>query len=76
MRSVFLQHAANQEQNISLQINELNKIVLEYCIHQVYSEAQGYMKYLRDVSTLAVPLANPIQASQFDRKDFKLKPWF
>ena len=76
MRSVYLQHAANQQNNISMQINELNKIVLDYCVHQVYSEAQGYMKYLRDVSTLVVPLANPIQASQFDRKDFKLKPWF
>lgn len=76
MRSVFLQHAANQDRDISQQIYELNKIVLDYCIHQVYSEAQGYMKYLHDVSTLAVPLANPIQATQFDRKDFKLKPWF
>ena len=66
MRSVFLQHAANQQNNISQQIAELNKIVLNYCIQQVYSEAQGYVKYLRDVSTLAVPLANPIQATQFD----------
>lgn len=76
MRSIYLQHAANQENNIKGQILELNKMVLEYCVHQVYSEAQGYVKYLRDVSTLAVPLANPIQATQFDRKDFKLKPWF
>ena len=76
MRSIYLQHAANKDNDISGQIKELNQIVLNYCIHQVYSEAQGYMKYLRDVSTLAVPLANPIQATQFDRKDFKLKPWF
>jgi hypothetical protein len=76
MRSIFLQNAANQERDISGQIQELNKMVLDYCIYQVYGEAQGYMKYLRDVSTLAVPLASPIQASQFDRKDFKLKPWF
>lgn len=76
MRSIYLQHAANQENNIVGQIYELNKMVLDYCIHQVYSEAQAYVKYLRDVSTLAVPLAHPVQASQFDRKDFKLKPWF
>jgi len=76
MRSIFLQNSANQNRDISGQVEELNKMVLDYCIHQVYSEAQGYMKYLRDVSTLAVPLAPPIQASQFDRKDFKLKPWF
>ena len=76
MRSVFLQHAANQPNNIKGQIQELNKMVLDYCIYQVYGEAQGYMKYLHDVSTLAVPIAHPVQASQFDRKDFKLKPWF
>jgi hypothetical protein len=76
MRSVFLQHAANQPQNIAGQIEELNKIVLDYCIYNVYSEAKGYMKYLFDASTLVVPIAHPVQASQFDRKDFKLKPWF
>jgi len=76
MRSVFLQHAANQSKDIQKQIYELNLIVLDYCINQVYGEAIGYMKYLKDVSTLAVPIALPIQSSQFDRKDFKLKPWF
>ena len=76
MRSVFLQHAANQNRNIAGQVDQLNKIVLDYAIHQVFSEAQGYLKYLYDASTLVVPIANPIQATQFDRKDFKLKPWF
>jgi hypothetical protein len=36
MRSVFLQYSANQPNNISEQITELNKIVLDYCIQQVY----------------------------------------
>jgi hypothetical protein len=75
MRSVFLQHAANQKNNISDQINELNKIVLDYCIQQVYSEAQGYMKYIDDVSTLVVPIAHPVLASQNDRQ-LELKKWF
>ena len=44
MRSIYLQYAANQPNNISQQVNELNKMVLDYCIQQVYSEAQGYMK--------------------------------
>ena len=69
MRSVFLQNAANQSQNISGQITELNKIVLDYCIHHVYSEAQGYMKYLYHVSTLAVPMATPIVESQKDKNN-------
>lgn len=75
MRSVFLQYAANQPTNISNQISELNKIVLNYCIQQVYSEAQGYMKYIDDASTLVVPIAHPVMASQNDRQ-LELKPWF
>jgi hypothetical protein len=75
MRSVFLQHATNQPNNIPQQIAELNKIVLNYCIQQVYSEAQGYMKYVDDVSTLVVPIAHPVQASNTDRT-IEFKSWF
>jgi hypothetical protein len=75
MRSVFLQHSANKPSNIPQQIEELNKIVLNYCIQQIYSEAQGYMKYVDDVSTLVVPIAHPIQTSNNDRQ-LELKSWF
>lgn len=75
MRSIFLQYSANKPSNIPEQIEELNKIVLNYCIQQVYSEAQGYMKYVDDVSTLVVPIAHPIQASNTDRQ-LELKSWF
>jgi len=75
MRSVFLQHAANQMYNVRDQITELNKIVLDYCIKQVYSEAQGYMKYLDDASTLVVPIAHPVMADNTDR-ELEFKRWF
>ena len=76
MRSVFLQNATNQLNNIAGQINELNKIVLDYCIHHVYSEAQGYMKYLYDVSTLAVPMATPVMEVQKDKNNYLMPKWF
>jgi hypothetical protein len=75
MRSVFLQYSANQPYNINRQISELNKIVLEYCIQQVYSEAQGYMKYVDDISTLVVPISHPVQACNTDRQ-LEFKGWF
>lgn len=75
MRSVFLQYSANQPSNYQQQITQLNKIVLDYCIQQVYSEAQGYMKYVDDASTLVVPLAHPVMTSNNDRQ-LELKPWF
>jgi hypothetical protein len=76
MRSVFLQHSANQTDNISQQISELNKIVLDYCVFNVYSEAQSYMKYLHDVSTLAVPLATPIVETYKDKNNYLMPNWF
>ena len=75
MRSVFLQNSANQPHNIPQQIAQLNNIVLEYCIQQVYSEAQGYMKYINDASTLVVPISHPVMANDNDRQ-LELKPWF
>jgi len=74
MRSVFLQYSANQLTNIPEQIAQLNKIVLNYCVQQVYSEAQGYMKYIDDASTLVVPLAHPVQSSNTDRQ-LEFKSW-
>jgi hypothetical protein len=75
MRSVFLQHTSNQPTNIKGQVNELNKIVLDYSIPQVYSEAVGYYKYLEDASTMYTPIAPPIMSSNND-KQLVLKPWF
>ena len=75
MRSVFLQHCSNKPNQIIEQIIELNKIVLNYSIQQVYSEAQGYIKYMSDISTLAVPIAHPVMANNSDR-ELSMKPWF
>ena len=76
MRSIFLQHSANQLQNISQQIQQLNQMVLDYCIFHVYSEAQSYIKYLHDVSTLAVPLSTPVVETQKDKNNYKMPNWF
>ena len=75
MRSVFLQHSSNKPTDFQNQIIELNKIVLNYCIQQVYSEAQGYVKYINDVSTLAIPISHPVMTNNNDRQ-LELKSWF
>lgn len=74
MRAIFLTHSENKVGNIKEQINELNYYVLNYCVPRVYGEAQGYMKYLRDASTLVVPISRPINIST-DRT-LELKPFF
>ena len=76
MRAIFLQYSANLEQNIAGQIQQLNQMVLDYAVPKVYGEAQGYIKYLYDASTLAVPLAAPVCDTQYDKRTHKMPKWF
>jgi hypothetical protein len=75
MRSIFLQYSANQTTHIKEQVGTLNKMVLDYCVPQVYGEAQGYYKYIADASTMYTPIAPPIMTSNND-KELIMKPWF
>jgi len=59
MRSIFMQSAIHQESNITQQIVQLNQLVIDYAVPQVYSSLISHNKYLRDASTLPEPLAPP-----------------
>lgn len=75
MRSIYLQHAKHKPNEITEQIEELNKVVLNYAIPTVYNEAVGYQKYCEDQSTLVVPLELPLNHDR-QYKQLELKPWF
>jgi hypothetical protein len=75
MRSIFLENAKHMPENITGQIEELNSLVVKYAVPKLHSEAKGYMQYLKDVSTLAVPLSTPINSVPYD-KTLELKPFF
>lgn len=75
MRSIFLQYAKNAPTPVRTQISELNQLVVDYCAHQIYGEAQGYMRYVSDASTLVVPLAPPVMSSPHD-KQLEWNGWF
>jgi hypothetical protein len=75
MRSIYLQYAENREDDITKQIEKLNRLVLNYCIPTVYGEAVGYQKYRLDQSTLVVPLSLP-QHHDRQYKQLQLKSWF
>ena len=75
MRSVFLQSSTNLPNNIREQIEALNKIVIEYCVKQIYSEAQAYINYKHDVSNMYTPMDRPTQPD-YNNKTLELKHWF
>ena len=75
MRSVFLQSSTNLPNNIREQIDALNNIVIEYCVKQIYSEAQAYINYKHDVSNMYTPIDRPTQPD-YNNKTLELKHWF
>lgn len=76
MRSVFLQNAVNLPTGITGQIADLNNIVLKYCISSVYGEANGYMQYLSDVSSIAVPMEPPVMDNKEVKRTYRMNDWF
>ena len=75
MRAIYLQNSANMPGNITAQIADLNNAVLKYTVPMVYNEAKGYLVYLRDASTLVVPMSAPVNSVVYD-KTLELKPFF
>jgi len=73
MRSIFLQNASNLPNDITGQVTALNKLVLNYSIPNVVNEAQAYIKYKNDVSTLAVPMKRPAYTNNKGDKVLELK---
>ena len=71
MRSIYLQNAANNPQNITGQVEALNQIVTDYCVPQICSEAQAYINYKNDVSNLAVPIKRPVSTYSNNNLEFK-----
>ena len=60
MRSVFLEHANFNVNNITSQIEALNALVLDYFIPKTFQELEAYLKYKRDISTIAQPMEHPV----------------
>lgn len=74
MRSIFLQHSLNDNKNVTQQVEGLNKLVINYSVPQIIGEAEGYVKFKNDVSTMAMPMDRP--TSTYASNTLELKPWF
>jgi len=74
MTGIYLQYALNKPDNIKQQVEDLNKIVINYCVPKIFGEVKGYMQYKFDASTLVVPLTNPM--STYNSKELVLNNFF
>ena len=68
MRSIYLQEGSvpvTSDSEAREVISNLNKSVIDYCVNFVSSKLQQHDQYIRDISTLPVPMDRP----QFEKKN-------
>tara|TARA_X000000950_G_C13834258_1_gene627499 strand:+ start:554 stop:1108 length:555 start_codon:yes stop_codon:yes gene_type:complete len=74
MRNIYFQYSKNLPNNIQEQVSELNEILTNKLVPEIISEATAYIKYKRDISTLAVPIDRP--KSTYHNKLLEFKSFF
>jgi len=74
MRGIYMEYAEHYPKDIKGQVERLNKLVLDYTVPKVYSEAVGYFKYLVDQSTLPMPFDRPVQTDR-TYKQLEFRPF-
>lgn len=76
MRSMYYQYGKNQPNNIKEQIQELNTYVVDFAVPKILSEVDMYHQYRKDITTLPVPMQQPVNISRAGTKSLPLKPFF
>lgn len=76
MRAMFLQYSRNVPHGIPEQIAELNERVVTWCVPKILAEIGMYRMYLKDISTLPVPLSHPILLNEAGTRSLPFKPFF
>lgn len=74
MRAMYLQYAKNSPYNLQGQLMELNRMVVEWSVPRILSEVEAHFHYIKDISTLPVPLPQPIHLSSAGTKSLPFKP--
>jgi hypothetical protein len=77
MRAMYLQYARNsQTESVRDQVNELNSIVLEWCIPKIMTEIEAHFFYLNDIAKMPVPMSHPVNLSSAGTKSGSLNRFF
>jgi hypothetical protein len=72
-RAFYLQYAKHTPYNIEGQVKELNDMVVKWSVPRILSEVEAHFHYLKDISTLPVPLPQPIHLSSAGTRSLPFK---
>lgn len=73
MRSIYLQYSKNLDINIQEQINQLNKLVIDWAVENIISNIEQYLSYKKVCSTLPMPLERAQLPTQKGTKTLEIK---
>jgi len=75
MRAIYYQYARNMPSDIRSQVEDLNRKVVEWSVPHVLSAVDHYFFYLKDISHMPVPLAQPQHLSRAGTKSLPMNPF-
>jgi hypothetical protein len=76
MRAIYLQYGRNLPTQIREQIAELNERVVTWCVPKIVAEINMYKTYKKDISTMPVPMAHPVNQSGAGTRSLPFKQFF
>lgn len=76
MRAIYLTYGRNLPTNIAGQVEELNKLVADWCVPKIAAELGMYVQYLHDIDKMPVPLSHPVSQSSAGTRSLPFKPFF
>ena len=76
MRAMYLQYGRHLPDDIAGQIAELNQLVADWAVPKIMAECSMHRHYLRDVTTMPIPLEHPVKMSMVGAKSQSLDRFF
>lgn len=73
MRSYYLQYGKNLPNDINLQIETLNKMVIDWSVDEIIKNIRQYISYKKDCSTLPMPMERAQLPTQKGTKTLEIK---
>jgi hypothetical protein len=68
MRVVFINNSGDHYKAVNQQVRMMNERVIETAVGQIQTGVSQYLSYVKDIDTISVPLAQPINTSTVGMK--------
>ncbi len=75
MRGIYYQYARNLPRDIAAQVADLNQKVVDWSAPHILSAVDHYFYYLKDISTMPVPLQMPQSMSSAGTRTLPTNPY-